>query len=355
MNDALQTLGIGTPIIQAPMAGTATPAMAAAVSNAGGLGSISIAAVNAEAGRAMIGELRGLTDAPFNVNVFCQVPSTPNAAIEQAWLKHLHPWFAELGAATPGSLHDIYSSLYNDEAQLQVLLQERPAVVSLHLGLPPQACIDALKAAGIVLLASATSLEEGLRVQAAGIDMVVAQGFEAGGHRGIFDTQAVDQQLTTHQLVSLLVQHLDVPVIAAGGLMDGQDVAGVLALGACAAQLGTAFVLCPESAANAGYRQMLASPRASETRLTTVISGRPARGIVNRFIQEVGAPGHPPVPGFGIAYNAGKKLIEAASKAGTPEFAAHWAGTGATRARSLPAGELVQVLHDEYLAARSTL
>jgi nitronate monooxygenase len=355
MNDALKQLGIRFPIIQAPMAGTATPAMAAAVSNAGGLGSISIAAVNAAAGREMIRELRSATDAPFNVNVFCQEPSTPNAAVEQAWLKHLHPWFEALGAATPTELHDIYSSLYNDDAQLQVLLEERPAVVSLHLGLPPQARIDALKNAGIILLASATSLEEALQVQAAGIDMVVAQGIEAGGHRGVFDPHAADQGLPTKELVNLLAQHLSIPVIAAGGIMDGRDIADMLALGAVAAQLGTAFVLCPESAANAAYRQMLGSPRAATTRLTTVISGRPARGIVNRFIDEVGAPGHPQVPGFGIAYNGGKKLIEAAAKAGTPEFAAHWAGQGASRARSMPAAQLLGVLHDEYLAALSIL
>jgi nitronate monooxygenase len=287
--------------------------------------------------------------------VFCNHPSQPDTQVESAWLSHLTPFFNEFNAQPPGAIHDIYKSLFDDEAQFQVLLEERPPIVSLHLGLPPQARIDALKQAGIVLLASATSLAEALRVQAAGIDGVVAQGAEAGGHRGIFDEHGVDEHLPVRELVKLFREHLHLPIIAAGGLMDGADIAEVLALGAVAAQLGTAFVLCPESAANPAYRQMLASERAARTDFTRVISGRPARGIVNRFMLEVGAAGHPSVPGFGIAYHAGKELIAAAAKAGSAEFAAHWAGTGAARARSLPAAELLAVLTDEYHAARSTL
>ncbi|WP_407315542.1 NAD(P)H-dependent flavin oxidoreductase [Pseudomonas sp. nanlin1] len=346
-----QHLNIAYPIIQAPMAGTATPALAAAVSNAGALGSISIAAVAADAGRAMIRQVREATARPFNVNVFCHRPTVPNPEVEQAWLKHLEPFFTELGAPTPGGLEDIYTSFYHDDAQLQVLLDERPAVVSFHLGLPPQARIDALKDAGITLFASATCLEEALRVQAAGIDYVVAQGIEAGGHRGVFDAEASDSQLPTRALVQALVAGLDIPVIAAGGLMDGADIAAMLALGAVAGQLGTAFLLCPESAASALYREQLASPRAAHTALTRVISGRPARGLVNRFMQAVGAPGHPEVPGFGIAYDAGKQLIAAAAKAGNGEFAAHWAGQQASRARAMPAAQLVQALNEEWLRA----
>jgi len=353
MNDAIRLLGIEYPIIQAPMAGTATPAMAAAVSNAGGLGSISIAAVNAAAGQKMIAETRAATAKPFNINVFCNQPSTPQAQVEQTWLAHLRPFFAEFGAEPPAQIADIYTSFCTDDAQLEVLLAERPPVVSFHLGLPPQARIDALKEAGIVLLASATTLDEAFAVQDAGIDMVVAQGIEAGGHRGIFDPELGDQGIGTTALVRVFAKHLKLPVIAAGGIMDGAGIASVMALGACAAQLGTAFVLCPESAANPTYRAMLASERARVTQVTSVISGRPARGIVNRFMREVGASGHPSVPGFGIAYNAGKKLIEAAAAAGNPEFAAHWAGQGAALARSLPAAQLVATLQEEYLAARA--
>lgn len=345
-------LGIDLPIIQAPMAGTATPALAAAVSNAGGLGSISIAAVQAEAGRQMIRDTRAATGKPFNINVFCHRLSVADAAAERAWLAHLQPYFAEFGAVAPAAIRDIYCSFQEDEGQLEVLLEERPPIVSFHLGLPPQERIDALKRAGITLLASATTLEEGLLAQEAGIDIIVAQGIEAGGHRGVFDP-AHDQGIGTLALVRVLVKHLSRPVIAAGGIMDGAGIAAAMNLGACAAQLGTAFILCPESAANEAYRRMLGSERAQLTQVTRVISGRPARGIVNRFMAEVGAPGHPAVPGFGIAYDAGKQLIAAAAKAGNAEFAAHWAGQGAALARAMPAAELVEVLQREYLAART--
>ncbi|WP_137888394.1 nitronate monooxygenase family protein [Pseudomonas sp. 2FE] len=351
MKDVNALLGIQFPIIQAPMAGTATPELAAQVSNAGGLGSISIAAVNAQAGREMIQQLRSATSAPFNINVFCHQPALANAQVEQTWLQYLAPFFHEFGAQPPAELHDIYTSFCTDEEQLQVLLEEPPPVVSFHLGLPPQGRIDALKQAGITLLASATSLDEALQVQAAGIDIVVAQGFEAGGHRGVFDLAKVDECLPTAELVKLLVSQLNIPVIAAGGIMNGSDIATMLALGAVATQLGTAFVLCRESSANAAYRSMLDSERARQTQITTVISGRPARGIVNRFMREVGADGHPEVPGFGIAYNGGKKLIEAAAQAGNHEFAAHWAGQGAAQVRAYPAAQMLTILHDEYLAA----
>lgn len=350
MTALTQRLGIEHPIIQAPMAGTSTAQLAAQVSNAGGLGSIAIAAVDASTGQKMIAETRALTSRPFNVNVFCHQPSTPNAAIEQAWIEHLQPYFAEFAVPAPAALKDIYSSFCNNNEQLDVLLAERPAVVSFHLGLPPQSRIDALKAAGITLFASATTLEEGLRVQEAGIDVIVAQGIEAGGHRGVFNPEQ-DQAIGTTALVRLLATHTRLPVVAAGGIMDGAGIASVMALGASAAQLGTAFVLCPESAANAGYRSMLSSDRAHTTQVTTVISGRPARGMVNRFMREVGASGHPPVPGFGIGYDAGKQLIAAAAAAGNLEFAAYWAGQGAALVRALPAAELFKLLVEEYQAA----
>lgn len=348
MSHPFTSLGLTHPIIQAPMAGTATPALAAAVCEAGGLGSISIAAANIDTGRKMIRELRASTDKPFNVNVFCHRPSVPHAEVEQAWLAHMAPFFAEFATPTPTAIQDIYTTFCASEAQLQLLLEERPAVVSFHLGLPPPKYIEALKAAGITLFASATNLDEGLAVQDAGVDVVVAQGIEAGGHRGVFDPHALDSELPTLALLEQLLEGLRIPVIAAGGLMDGTDIRRVLEKGAVAAQLGTAFVLCPESAANPAYRRMLGSERAGTTALTQVISGRPARGMVNRFMREVGAAGHPRVPDFGIAYNAGKQLSEAASKAGNDEFSPFWAGQQALRARSMPARELMAVLVEEY-------
>lgn len=347
MSSLFTALGIQHPIVQAPMAGTATPALAAAVSEAGGLGSISIAAADLTTARAMICDLQARTTKAFNVNVFCHVPSVADAEVERNWLDHLAPFFAEFDAPVPAGLHDIYTSFSTGDSQLQVLLEERPPVVSFHLGLPPQSHIDALKAAGIVLFASATNVTEALAIQAAGIDVIVAQGIEAGGHRGVFDPQAADEQHSTLALLEAFKQQLSLPIIAAGGLMDGADIRDVLDRGALAAQLGTAFVLCPESSANAAYRQMLASERASITALTRVISGRPARGMVNRFMREAGASGHPAVPGFGIAYNGGKLLSEAASKAGSHEFSPFWAGTQAARAVALPAAQLMARLIEQ--------
>src|SRR5580704_8136336 len=265
------------------MAGVSTPEMAAAVSNAGGLGSIGVGPVDAETTRQMIAAVRSRTDRPFNVNVFCNQPAAADATREVGWLARLGPEFARYGAKPPACLTEIYQTFLTDDAKLAVLLAERPAVVSFHFGLPARDRIEALRAAGIVLLATATSLEEGKAVAKAGIDAVVAQGYEAGGHRGVFDPAAQDDQLGTVVLTRLLVRELDVPVIAAGGIMDGAGIAASLTLGAAAAQLGTAFISCPESSADVGYRAALLGSAAEHTVMTSAISGRPARCLANRF------------------------------------------------------------------------
>ncbi|WP_075095118.1 NAD(P)H-dependent flavin oxidoreductase [Planctomyces sp. SH-PL14] len=347
MDTFLQRLGIERPIIQAPMAGVSTPEMAAAVSNAGGLGSIGVGAVDAEGTRRMIAAVRSKTDRPFNVNVFCHRPAVANAAREAAWLARLGPEFARYGAKPPARLTEIYESFLNDDARLAVLLEERPAIVSLHFGLPPRERIDALRTAGIILLASATSLAEGRAVAAAGVDAVVAQGYEAGGHRGVFDPDAADDCLGTVALTRLLATRLDLPVIAAGGIMDGAGIAASLMLGAVAAQLGTAFVACPESSADAGYRAALLGPPAERTVMTRVISGRPARCLANRFtaLEQEGV--RDAVPEYPIAYDAGKALHAAAKATGEFGYGAQWAGQGAPLARVMPAGELVRQLGSE--------
>ncbi|MBO4122746.1 nitronate monooxygenase [Cupriavidus gilardii] len=347
-NGLLARLGMSTPIIQAPMAGVSTPALAAAVSNAGGLGSLGVGAMNADAARQTIRDTRALTDRPFNINLFCHPPAKADAQRERGWLDYLAPRFAEFGATPPTALREIYLSFVADDAMYEMLLQERPAVVSFHFGLPAQARIDALREAGIVLLASATTIAEARQVEAAGIDAVVAQGVEAGGHRGMFDTQGVDEGLGTMALVRLLVRHTRLPVIAAGGIMDGAGIAAALALGAQAAQLGTAFVACPETMADAPYRDaLLAGALARPTTLTRAISGRPARGFVNRLTELGVAPDAPPIPDYPITYDAGKALHAAAKAAGSAEFAAQWAGQAAPLARSLPAAELVATLKTE--------
>lgn len=345
----LDRLGVLLPIVQAPMAGVSTPELAAAVSNAGALGSLGVAATDAEGARAMIAALRARSNRPFNVNVFVHRPMPQDAAREAAWLAAMAPLFERFGASPPRQLRPIYRSFIEDDAMLALLVETAPAVVSFHFGLPGADRIAALKDAGCVLLATATNLAEALAARAAGVDAVVAQGWEAGGHRGLFDPDARDDRLGTMALTRLLVQRCGLPVIAAGGIMDGQGIRAALDLGAIAAQLGTAFVACPESSADAAYRAALAGPAALGTVMTSAISGRPARGLPNRFTawgESVGLP-H---PGYPMTYDAGKALIAAAKAAGETGYAAQWAGQGAPLSRALPASDLVALLAAELRA-----
>jgi nitronate monooxygenase len=234
---------------------------------------------------------------------------------------------------------------------LAALLADRPRVVSFHFGLPCAERIHTLRAAGIVLLASATNVAEGRAAVKAGVHAVVAQGFEAGGHRGVFDPDAQDDCLGTMALTRLLVRQLDVPVIAAGAIMDGAGIAAALRLGASAAQLGTAFIACTESDADAGYREALAGDAANHTVMTRAISGRPARCLQNLFTA-LGAGISPrQIPSYPIAYDAGKALNAAAKAAHQAGYGAQWAGQGAPLARRLPAAELVAALAGEMLPA----
>ncbi|MGH2341509.1 NAD(P)H-dependent flavin oxidoreductase [Segnochrobactraceae bacterium EtOH-i3] len=352
MPDCLDRLALSVPIIQAPMAGVATPALAAAVSNAGGLGSIGVGATDAAGAGVMIDALRAATSRAFNVNVFVHARPRPDAAREAAWRAALAPVFAEFDATPPPVLQPLYRSFAEDPDMLALLLEKRPAVVSLHFGLPPEEVIRALKAAGILLLATATSLDEAQQIRAAGIDAIVAQGIEAGGHRGVFDPAAPDDALGTVALTRLLVCRAGLPVIAAGGLMDGAGIAAMLDLGAVAAQLGTAFIGCPESAADDGYRAALHGAGAWHTCLTPLISGRPARALANRFTALASTLASLPPPDYPIAYDAGKALHAAARARGEHGFGAHWAGQGAPLARALPAARLLTTLAAELDHAR---
>lgn len=345
------SLGSTFPIIQAPMAGVSTPQMAAAVSNAGGLGSIAIGASNLAQARAMIADTKALTDRPFNVNVFCHAPAQAGPEREAEWLRYLQPYFAEFGAQAPLGLTEIYKSFVDDDAMLALLLEQRPAVVSFHFGLPAASAIQALKQAGITLLASATNLHEAQLIEQAGVDWVVAQGVEAGGHRGMFDPARGDEGIGTLALVRLLAQRTGLPVIAAGGIMDGRGIAAAMALGASAVQLGTAFILSPESSANAAYRAVLQSDAALHTRVVAAISGRPARGIVGRWMTQIETAAAPPLPDYPIAYDAAKALHAAAVAKGNYDFAVNWAGQGAALARALPAAALLETLVEEWRQA----
>jgi nitronate monooxygenase len=348
----LDRLGLSIPLIQAPMAGVSTAAMAAAVSNAGGLGSIAVGAVDADTARLMIAEVRERTNRPFNVNLFVHGRAEADPVREGAWLDWLAPQFAAFDATPPGALRTIYRSFADDPGMLAMLTEAAPAVVSFHFGLPGAPAIAALKAQGILLLATATSVEEARAAEAAGIDIIVAQGIEAGGHRGMFDPAAVDAGLGTFALTRLLVRQCRLPVVAAGGIMDGAGIAAALDLGAVAAQLGTAFIACPESAADDAYRTALVGPGAYRTTFTSLISGRPARSLANRFTAlEASATGVVP-PDYPRAYDAGKALHAAARAKGEYGFGAQWAGQGAPLARAMPAARLVETLRAELRAAR---
>jgi nitronate monooxygenase len=346
-NKLLDLLGIDLPIIQAPMAGTSSPAMAAAVSNAGALGSLGVGATDAAGAKAMVAAVRERSNRPLNINLFCHRPAKADPVLEAAWIDRLRPQFEALDATPPATLREIYRSFVADDDMLAMLVAERPRIVSFHFGLPSADRIRVLHDAGIVLLASATSLAEAWSAAAAGVDAIVAQGYEAGGHRGVFDTEATDDRLGTLALTRILVRNIDLPIIAAGGIMDGAGIAAALNLGAAAAQLGTAFVGCDESLADAGYRAALFSDAAHHTTMTPVISGRPARCLTNRFTQFGADIDARDIAVYPIAYDLGKALHAAGKAKGEFGYGAQWAGQGAPLARAMPAAELVATLAAE--------
>ena len=333
------------------MAGISTPALAAAVTNAGGLGSISVGASTTDDARYMIQAMSAATDGPFNVNVFCHAPAVRDVSRESAWIAHLASLFAELGGAPPSALHEIYISFLADPSMQSLLLDLQPPIISFHFGLPPDHFIRACKAAGIYLIATATSQAEAQAAQQAGMDALVAQGIQAGGHRGVFDPGGDDEQLETIDLVKLIVDKTNMPVIAAGAIMNGADIAAALDAGAIAVQMGTAFVACPESAATSDHRARMAHADASDIVLTDVISGRPARGLRNRLVDYGEASDSSPAA-YPVAYDAAKQLNALAVKQGKHDYAAQWAGIGAARCRALPADELVALLVRELEEAR---
>ncbi|HBT5870738.1 TPA: nitronate monooxygenase [Klebsiella quasipneumoniae] len=346
-NSLLSLLDIDYPLIQAPMAGVSTPALAAAVSHAGALGSLGLGASTVAQAEAMIVATRQLTDRPFNVNLFCHAPPRRDARREADWAETLRPHFTRFGSIPPASLREIYQTFIGHTAMLELLLDLSPAVVSFHFGLPEREAIQRLRQQGIVTLATATSLKEAQVIEEQGIDVVVAQGFEAGGHRGIFDPQEPDAQMSTFTLVQHLRRRLTIPVVAAGGIMDGAGVASVMQLGAQGAQLGTAFLLCPESAADAGYRAAIANSIDGRTVLTSAISGRPARCLANTFCAVGEACPASAVPDYPLAYDIGKALAAAAKTQGVHEYGAHWAGQGVGLIRECDAASLVRQLAAE--------
>lgn len=345
----LDQLNIQHPIFKAPMAGTSTPLLAAAVSNMGGLGALGLGAHNIEAARQDIQKLKTLTNKPFQVNFFCHQPTPSDPIIEQAWIDYLRPYFNQHQAEPPQQLKEIYPTFLNNESMLDLLLEERPPIVSFHFGIPTKKQIEQLKQAGIFLMASATSLPEAKLIEQAGLDAVVAQGVEAGGHRGMFQPDR-DPATSTADLVKLFKNEINLPIIAAGGIMTGQDIQHMLNLGASAAQLGTAFTICPESAASPAYRQYLLNPAKQLTQITATISGRPARGLINDWQNLIDTPNRPEIAAYPYAYDLAKQLI-AVSKKQHEKLSVMWAGSNVQFIRDMPADTLMQTLIAELAAA----
>jgi len=347
MTRLIEMLGIDLPILQAPMAGVSSPAMAAAVSEAGGLGALAFGMAGVAGARNMIADVRARSNRAFNVNLFVHAPPPRDAVCEAGWIDHWRLVFAEFGAEPPAQLNDINTSFALDDAMLAMLIAERPAVVSFHFGLPDAARIAALRMAGVTLLATVTNFAEARAAQDAGIDAIVAQGWEAGGHRGTFDPGAGDDRLGTLALVRILARQCALPVIAAGGIMDGAGIDAARALGAAAVQLGTAYIACDESLADHAYRAALAGDAAHHTMMTRVISGRPARCLANRFTTAGRTIAPEAIPAYPVAYDLSKALNAAAKARGEPGFRAQWAGQGAPLARTMPAATLTRTLASE--------
>jgi nitronate monooxygenase len=349
----LNSLGINQPIIQAPMAGVQGGALAAAVANAGGLGSIPCAMLTADAIVKEIEIFKAATvnvGASLNLNFFCHQTPSPNEQEQQAWKRLLNPYYEEFGIDPDLIIQGAGRTPFN-EAGLAIVQAFRPTVVSFHFGLPAPSLLQAVKATGALVLSSATTVKEALWLQAHGVDAVIAQGLEAGGHRGLFLTdelstlEALDltTQVSTFALLPQIVKALRLPVIATGGIADAVGVKAVLDLGASLAQVGTAYLLCKEATTSEVHRRALASREAQHTALTNLFTGRPARGIVNRAMRELGSI-NATSPRFPLATSAMAPLRTAAEKLGLGDFSPLWSGQNTSGCKAIGAQELTKEL-----------
>ena len=337
-----QLLGVEFPIIQAPLAGVQAGALAVAVSNAGGLGSLPAAMLSLDVLRHELTSIRAQTNKPYNVNFFCHAPPEPDAPREAAWRTTLAPYYREHGIDANAIAPGLGRMPFNTEVA-DVVAPFAPPVVSFHFGLPDAELLARVRGWGAKVIASATTVEEGLWLQQHGVDAVIAQGLEAGGHRGHFLSDDLSQQMGTFALLPQLVRALQVPVIAAGGIADAKGVAAVLAMGAVAAQIGTAYMLCPEATTSALHRAALQSEAARHTALTNVFTGRPARGIVNRVMRELGAL-NPQAPHFPLATTAIAPLRVKAEALGLGDFSPLWSGQNVDGCKAIPAAQLTREL-----------
>jgi nitronate monooxygenase len=335
-------LGIEHPIIQAPMAGVQDSALTIAVSNAGGLGSLPCAMLTPAAMRDELTRVRAQTSRPYNVNFFCHRPPVVDDERERSWRSTLAPYYREfqldVNAIPKGGGRAPFTSEATD-----VLNEFRPAVVSFHFGLPSAEMLDGVRSCGAKILSSATTVEEARWLEARGVDAIIAQGSEAGGHRGMFLSDDLTTQIGTIALLPQIINAVGLPVIAAGGIVDATTVAAAMALGASGVQVGTAYLLCPEATTSVVHRAALKSDAARHTALTNVFTGRPARGIVNRIIRELG-PISGAAPEFPLAAAAVTPLRAKAESLGLGDFSPLWSGQNAGGCKEIPAAELTREL-----------
>ena len=349
----LDLFGIEVPIIQAPMAGAMGAELVIAVCEAGGLGSLPCAMLSPEQARRELGIIRQRTSRPINVNFFCHVPPQPEARREAQWRARLAPYHAEFGLDPEAPPPAPVRAPFNDTL-CRVVEEVRPEVVSFHFGLPEPSLVARVKATGAKIMSSATTAAEAHWLEERGCDAIIAQGCEAGGHRGMFLTADIASQPGTLALVPQVVDRVKVPVIAAGGIGDARAIAAAFALGAAAVQIGTAYLLCPEANISAAHRARLRSARDDETVLTNVLTGRPARGLTNRLMSELG-PLTDAAPAFPLAANAIVPLRAKAEAMGSGDFSPLWAGQAAALGRERPAAEVTRELAAGALQRLSAL
>ena len=345
----LDLLGIELPMLQAPMAGASGPAMAIAVANAGGLGALPCAMLTGEQIRDEIEAFRAACPGrPLNLNFFCHQPPAPDPERAARWKQALKPYYQEVGAdfeaPTPFSNRAPF-----DEQSCQLVEQLRPEVVSFHFGLPEPTLLQRVKAAGAKVLSSATTVEEAVWLEAHGCDAIIAMGYEAGGHRGMFLSDDITSQIGTFALVPQIADAVRLPVIAAGGIGDHRGLVAALALGASAVQLGTAYLFCPEAKISAAHRRALDSAPASDTALTNLFTGRPARGINNRIMRELG-PMSDLAPRFPLAGGALMPLRAITDPQGNSDFSNLWSGQALRLGKAMPAEQLTRAIAEQALA-----
>ncbi len=344
----LDLVGVEHPIIQAPMVGP-KGTLAASVSEAGGLGSLACAALTPEQVRSEVGIIRQRTSKPFNLNFFCHLSMPADDEREAGWRMKLAPYYAEFGIDPSRPVATATRAPFG-EAMCDLVAELRPKVISFHFGLPDDRLLRRVKDAGCLVLASATTTREARWLAERGVDAVIAQGAEAGGHRGMFLTEDVASQVGTIALVPQIADAIDVPVIAAGGISDARGVAAAFMLGAAAAQIGTAYLLCPEAGISAPFLAALRAARDEDTAVTNVFTGRPARGLLNRAMRDLG-PISEEAPAFPVAAVALQPLRTAAEAQGSGDFSPLWSGQAVSLACEVSAAELTQHLAAQTIQA----